>query len=150
MTLQWMTCQSRIWEHLQCCYHVDLRCCWSQWEQLRKISHRTLTQENDAEHRTCFELWALKQKAFQYSWHKYVKCPFSRLSTNVELQLVTPPLCAGTTVRFARRQSNRHLPPWTTNQNRLGELFTIFWWWQTQMFIKLEKTFSHSSICQWY
>ena len=95
-------------------------------------------------------LWALKQKTIQYSWQQYVKCPFSRLSTNVELQLVTPPLCAGTTVRFARRQSNRHLPPWTTNQNRLGELFTIFWWWQTQMFIKLEKTFSHSSICQWY
>ena len=42
------------------------------------------TQANDDQHRTCFELWALKQKAFQYSWHRYVKCPFLRLSTNVE------------------------------------------------------------------
>ena len=78
--------------------------------------HRQMTLST--EHALSFERFS--RKFFSIHDTNRLNALFLRLSTNVELQLVTPPLCAGTTVRFARRQFNRRLPPWTTNQNRLG------------------------------
>ena len=78
--------------------------------------HRQMTLST--EHALSFE--RLSRKLSSIHDTNRLNALFLRLSTNVELQLVTPPLCAGTTVRFARRQFNRRLPPWTTNQNRFG------------------------------
>ena len=88
-----MTDQSRIWEHLHCCYYVDLRYCWSEMLSItmRAVAQNLFQDTYTGKWRLAQNmLWALKQKTIQYSWQKYVKCPFSKTLNKCGIAISDP------------------------------------------------------------